>query len=934
MSALTKPGPPRRRRARLGHTALRLLAAGAIVLAVGVAPAAATSAAGAAHRDGRASAPRPPGQSDAASRPSPPSPPSPSSPSSASSASSRTSAEADAGYTDANLPDWAIGPFTRSAANPLLSPSGSGYEAAALYNPGVLYRGGQYKMLYRAQGSYGGPSQIGYASSTDGTHFAEDTAANPVIGFDLAGQQDKCGLEDPRLFELHGTYYSFFTSVHPKADGSCLGSYDISEATSTDGVHWSTPWTVEPGAGNNKDAAVVTDADGTPRKINGEYVMYFGQGDTGTDIAYSSDMRTWHAKGSTTARTADPLDVHYPKGWQPYEVSVAVTDYRTVAGRPANSDIVVFTAGTLMANGRWFYAISEEEFSGRQPTLMLHQLSDAVLTPTPDVPYEWNGQTPKTVWMNSILFHDGKWMMYYGGGDTVTGLATAGLRRPLPARSGQTPFQTGFEHGQPMPDWVDGVDTAPGGGGIANVTRYGSATSPESSTRQENNHDGANALMYSGQAAGAPDDHAYMRLFDLSDRPVSVGRDTTLSYWIHPQAQGTAAPGVSGDNSGCVSLDLVFADGGTLHGLRGSPLTPASQCGTLRLDQWNQVSVDLGKAAAGRKIVRIDLGYDRPASSGGYRGYVDDIALTNAPSRPATISGITPAQAAPGQRVTITGTGFGPSSRGRHLLLSDAGVHWGGAGDLGTLRIDHWSDTSVTFTVPEPSGPAVSTPSGPANVWRVEPGSVASVAVVTGAAGTSGTTQFTVAATDALSDYYNDVGISPDTDRGCGALDNGTDTYSADALATASPYPLTPGAHLTVGGLAFTWPDARPCENDNLRALGQTILTPHKVGAGEIGFLGAATNGDHSGTVTIHYTDGSSGTATLRQSDWGSTPGAGNTEVAAVPYRNQALGRQVHAFYVDEQTIPVDADRIVASITLPTNKDIHVFAIAQDGSAV
>ncbi|WP_103888970.1 glycoside hydrolase family 130 protein [Actinacidiphila yanglinensis] len=632
---------------------------GAVAAALGVAPAAATSAAGATGPTGQVSA------APAPARPASQSP----------SAQAPKSAADDASYTASNLPDWAIGPFTRSADNPLMTPSGSGYESAALYNPGVLYRGGQYKMLYRAQGSYGGPSQIGYASGSDGTHFTEDTAANPVINFDTAGQQDKCGLEDPRLFELDGTYYSFFTSVHPKADGTCYGSYDISESTSTDGVHWSTPWMVEPSTGNNKDAAVVTDANGSPRKVNGEYVMYFGQGDTGTDIAYSSDLRTWHAKGSTTPRTADPLDIHYPKGWKPYEVAVAVTDYRTLVGKPANSDIVVFTAGTLMANGRWFYAISEEEFSGQEPTRMLHQLSDAVLTPTPDVPYEWNGQTPKTAWMNSIFFHNGQYMMYYGGGDTVTGLATAGLRRPQPARPAATPFRTGFEHGQPVPDWVDGVDTDPGGGGIANVTAYGSASSPEASARQDNAHDGTNALMYSGHATGATDDHAYMRLFDLSDRPVKVGKDTTLSYWIHPQANGPLATGVSGDNSSCVAPDLVFADGSTLHGLGGSPLTPASQCGKLTLDQWNQVSVDIGKAAAGKTIVRVDLGYDQPSGNGGYRGYVDDLALSNTPARPATISRVTPAQAAPGQQVTLTGKGFGNSSHGRELVLSDAGVH-------------------------------------------------------------------------------------------------------------------------------------------------------------------------------------------------------------------------------------------------------------------
>jgi hypothetical protein len=588
-----------------------------------------------------------------------------------------------------------------------------------------------------------------------------------------------------------------------------------------------------------------------------------------------------------------------------------------------------------MANGRWFYAISEEEFSGQDPTQMLHQLSDAVLTPTPDVPYEWNGQTPKTVWTNSIFFHDGTWMMYYGAGDTVTALATSALRLPQPARSPLTPrtsFQTGFEHGQPVPDWIDSVDDGSGGGGLANVTAYNGASSPESSLRQANNHDGTNALMYSGQATGAADDHAYMKLFDLSQQPVTVGKNTTLTYSIYPQANGGSAPGVSGDNSSCVAVDLVFADGSSLHRLAGSPLTPASQCGRLQLNQWNQVSVEIGGVAAGKKIVRVDVGYDQPASSGGYRGYIDDLAVTAKALRTATVTGITPAQAAPGQRVTLTGAGFGATPHGRSLLLSDAGVEWGGAGDLGTLRIDHWSDTSITFTVPEPSGPAVSTAAGPGDIWRVEPGSVAGVAVLTDAAASSATEQLGIANTDVLSDYFNDVGISPDTNRGCGALDDGTDTYSADALAAASPNALTPGASLTVNGLAFTWPDAQACNDDNVRALGQSILLKPESGAGRIGFLGAATNGNQSGAVTIHYTDGTSSTATLAQTDWGNAPGSGNTEVAAMTYRNQAPGKQVHAFYVDEQSISVDASKVVASITLPNNKNIHIFAVAQDGT--
>jgi hypothetical protein len=31
--------------------------------------------------------------------------------------------------------------------------------------------------------------------------------------------------------------------------------------------------------------------------------------------------------------------------------------------------------------------------------------------------------------------------------------------------------------------------------------------------------------------------------------------------------------------------------------------------------------------AAGKSIIRIDLGYDQPAGTGGYRGYIDDLSI-------------------------------------------------------------------------------------------------------------------------------------------------------------------------------------------------------------------------------------------------------------------------------------------------------------------
>ncbi|HEY0807238.1 MAG TPA: hypothetical protein VGD84_19375 [Pseudonocardiaceae bacterium] len=521
-------------------------------------------------------------------------------------AASLTSASvARADYTAANLPNWAIGPFTRASQNPLLIPQGNGWESNDVFNPGVLVHNGTFEMLYRGQNA-SGLSQTGFASSTDGTSFTR-FAGNPVIRNTLPNELDS--VQDPRLYQLNGTFYTFYTAVH--------GGTAINEATSTDMIHWNE---LGPVIQNNKDAAVVTGPDDTPAMINGHFVMYYGQHGNGAFVAFSTDMIHWAG--------SQPIDMHFPANYSPWEICVTVTNYQTVQGTPANTNIVMFVAGTLMAHGRWFFGISEVEFSSTNLTEQLAQLTDAALSPA--APYELNGQTRNTMFMNSITFHNGQWLMYYGGGDTVIALATAPLR---PTR--QAPLSsTGFETGQRLPDSVDHVDSGGGqSGDIANVGGFPGfgLTGPETGLRQEITHTGSTALMYSGGAAGTAVDFAYTQAFDTSAAPPTIGPNTTLSYWIFPQGSGTA--GVTGSNSSCVALDMVFSDSSALRNSgvtdqNGNRLHPANQCGHLTLDAWNHVTARIGGVAAGKTLARVDLGYDQPGGRGGYRGYVDDISLS------------------------------------------------------------------------------------------------------------------------------------------------------------------------------------------------------------------------------------------------------------------------------------------------------------------
>lgn len=540
------------------------------------------------------------------------------------------------------LPEWAIGPFIRYAnpqtvpyqGNPLFRPR-EGWEDKAVYNPGVVYRSGKFHMLFRGQSrAAGNISQIGYAYSTDGYNFTRYDD-NPVIT--TLVPNGTAGAEDPRLYELDGTYYAFFT-------GYSGTSIDIDEAVSTDLVHWSHIRSV---IKNNKNAAVVADPSGRPVKIDGRYAMYYGQNGNGTFIAFSTDMMHW--------TDSKPINMHFPDSYTPYEICVAVTDYPSIQGGPRRQDILMFVAGTLMADGRWYYAISEVLFSGTDLTRQMGQLTVSILQP--EASYEMLGQTKATVFMNTILFHEGEWWMYYGAGDTVVALAKAPLRSEKSVQAYHDFTGTSFELGQRQPDWINEVDLDPGGGGIKNVSSMHRTASGQKAPAQynptkfepkltsavagpevivrhgEKSHSGEAALRYSGLGTSNSDNYAYLKIFDLSAAPVMAKQGMTLSYWVYPQGATLHSGGEAG-HSGCVAIDLIFSDGTALRNLgardqQGHDLTPAGQGQQLKVDQWNYVESKVGSVADGKQVIRVDVGVDLSGTPGPYHGYIDDIQLVS-----------------------------------------------------------------------------------------------------------------------------------------------------------------------------------------------------------------------------------------------------------------------------------------------------------------
>jgi hypothetical protein len=202
------------------------------------------------------------------------------------------------------------------------------------------------------------------------------------------------------------------------------------------------------------------------------------------------------------------------------------------------------------------------------------------------------------------------------------------------ARDRQLDFTSGLEAGQPRMNWDDAVESNGGSVGVGGI--IAGLTASELGMRAMNPHAGTNAMLYSGKDNSATSSYAYTKAFAVSD--TFVTSTTRLSYWIHPQSNSTSWGMATGNNSSCVSVDLIFRDvaNGSESNLRnskardaqGHSMNPAQQCGTLTLDAWNYVSVPLGEVASGKQIVQLDIGYDQPGNTGGYRGFIDDIRIS------------------------------------------------------------------------------------------------------------------------------------------------------------------------------------------------------------------------------------------------------------------------------------------------------------------
>jgi predicted GH43/DUF377 family glycosyl hydrolase len=296
----------------------------------------------------------------------------------------------------------------RVGNEPILTPRKNvPWEKDAVLNAAAIHAEGKFHLFYRAVAhNPGDPNRscIGHAWSTDGVHF--ERADEPILRPGECPEETQ-GVEDPRITKLGDTYHLVYTSYN-------LKQIQISRATSKDLVHWMRHGIMFgcDQMGNNKNGGLF------PEKIDGRYALIHRPMDRGEPhemwLSMSDDLVTWkHHRRLLRARRGE-VDWEYTK------IGIGAPPHKTDSGW-----LMVYHA----VDRKFVYRLGLVLLDLKDPTKVLKRTNEPILEPAAD--WEVKGDVGNVVFTCGTILLGNELWVYYGGADTVIGLAKGDVREFL-----------------------------------------------------------------------------------------------------------------------------------------------------------------------------------------------------------------------------------------------------------------------------------------------------------------------------------------------------------------------------------------------------------------------------------------------------------------------------------------------------------------------
>jgi predicted GH43/DUF377 family glycosyl hydrolase len=287
----------------------------------------------------------------------------------------------------------------RLSDKPVLVPKAENeWERAAVFNTAAIYDNGLFHLIYRAtdigpHAKYGKyTSRLGYAVSKDGINFMR--LDKPVMSNET--EQELRGLEDPRIVKIDGIYYMMYTGFGDRFDDD----YRICLATSKNLIDWERKGVVldEP----NKDASLF------PEKVEGKYVMLHRRYPD-IWIAFSDDLKNWYDH--------KPILKPIPNTWESTRVGIGGPPIKTKDGW-----FLIYHA----ADDNNVYRLGAVLLDLEDPSKVIARQKQPILEP--ELKWEKEGYIPNVVFSCGNAVKDDTIYVYYGGADTVIGVATLEMK--------------------------------------------------------------------------------------------------------------------------------------------------------------------------------------------------------------------------------------------------------------------------------------------------------------------------------------------------------------------------------------------------------------------------------------------------------------------------------------------------------------------------
>jgi predicted GH43/DUF377 family glycosyl hydrolase len=297
----------------------------------------------------------------------------------------------------------------RFPGNPVIKPNPKlSWQAKAVFNPTALYEHSRVHLAYRAM-SEDNTSVIGFASSADGYNF-DDQSSEPIYTpreeFEaklVPGGNSGC--EDPRLTRIDDTIYMLYTAFNGRSDPRVALTHISLDDFLKRRWNWSRPVLISPPNLSDKDAAIF------PKKIKGKYAILHRLG-TSIWLDLVNDLKFEGNKWLGGHIFMSPKD------------ELPDTDRLGISGPPIETKygwLLLYHAASRKTQPMTYY-VSAALLDLKDPSKVLARRKVPILEP--ETPYELYGQVNNVVFPCGAAIIGEDLFVYYGGADSVIGVAT------------------------------------------------------------------------------------------------------------------------------------------------------------------------------------------------------------------------------------------------------------------------------------------------------------------------------------------------------------------------------------------------------------------------------------------------------------------------------------------------------------------------------